>query len=365
MGTIDIARQYDGWADFPTNPLNLLADLNAAMGIYYLHGNYYGVGTPQQQGQYGDTTYYLIPTPVLPLLMPVDKIPLIGHALAVTADPFLRVLVEAGYNRTINPGEPTTAQWLYFPNPISTLVNLVVAIPTGLDNLISTIVGNPDVRPFGTTAPGPYGVGAPAVNTGCGGSGPCTGPTLSNATTLIAMTSFAEGKLAAEQGADPKLTKDDKDEPTIDTSLMESPKTGTEQLTADTGNQQVTSGNSAFKTDTTVQNVEPSPADPKTERTTEPTTDPKAELKTEPKPELKPKPKLKPFTINLNLPGLGPNEPKVRKPLQGKPPASDPVPAPGSVPEKPTDPKPAGSDPTPQGNTSEPGTPAGATSAQN
>ena len=106
------------------------------------------------QGQYGDTTYYLIATPVLPLLMPIDKIPLIGHPLAVTLDPFFRVLVEAGYDRTINPGEPTTAKWLYIPNPISTLVNLVVAIPTGLDNGISAITGNPDNRPFGTTEPG-------------------------------------------------------------------------------------------------------------------------------------------------------------------------------------------------------------------
>lgn len=56
MTTVDVARQYDGWADFPTNPLNLLADLNAGLGIYYLHGNYSGVGQPELQGQFGDTT---------------------------------------------------------------------------------------------------------------------------------------------------------------------------------------------------------------------------------------------------------------------------------------------------------------------
>ncbi len=30
--TIDVARQYDGWADFPTYPLNFLATANAIAG---------------------------------------------------------------------------------------------------------------------------------------------------------------------------------------------------------------------------------------------------------------------------------------------------------------------------------------------
>ena len=38
--TYDFARQYDGWADFPAYPLNLLALANAIAGIYYLHGTY-------------------------------------------------------------------------------------------------------------------------------------------------------------------------------------------------------------------------------------------------------------------------------------------------------------------------------------
>jgi hypothetical protein len=173
MPTVDVARQYDGIADFPTNPLNLLADVNAGLGFFYLHGSYFGVGTPLPQGQFGDTTYFLIPTAVLPLLMPLTQVPIIGTPLAVTLDPFFRVLVEAGYNRTINPGQPTTAQWLYFPNPIQTALSLVVAIPTGLDNGISSFTGT---RLFGTAIPGPYGVGGPPVDTGCG-TPPCGAPT--------------------------------------------------------------------------------------------------------------------------------------------------------------------------------------------
>lgn len=164
MATVDVAQQYDGWADFPTNPLNLLADVNAALGISYLHGNYFGVSTaPQLQGQYGDTTYYLIPTPTLPMLMPLDSIPTVGPILADTLDPVLRVLVEAGYDRTVNPGQPTPANFLYFPNPLSVATNVVLAIPVGLDNGIFDVTGT---RPLGTKPEGTYGVGGPAVDTG-------------------------------------------------------------------------------------------------------------------------------------------------------------------------------------------------------
>jgi len=201
MLTADTARQYDGWTDWPTNSLNLLADINAGFGIFYLHGNYFGVGTPVQQGQYGDTTYWLIATPVLPVLMPLEQVPFVGAPLAATLDPFFRVFVETGYNRTINPGQPTPTQWLYFPNPIQTVVNLAVAIPTGLDNGISVITGNPANRPFGTAIPGPYGVGGPRVDTGCG-TPPCGPPTPSFAVASSnVISSSSTASLAAQTPA--------------------------------------------------------------------------------------------------------------------------------------------------------------------
>jgi PE-PPE domain len=162
--TVDIAMQYDGWSDDPVNPFNLLAVMNANMGVEQLHP-YYGDHSLTEpgivnQGQYGDTTYYLVPTPILPLLMPLDQIPVIGHPLADALDAPLRVIVEAGYNRTISPGQPTPWDPLYFPNPISFVVNLAVSIPTGLDNGLEDIIGS---RLFGTQRPGPYGVGGPSV----------------------------------------------------------------------------------------------------------------------------------------------------------------------------------------------------------
>lgn len=167
LKTVDIAAQYDGWADFPTNPLNLLASLNAVMGAHYLHPNVSKLaGNSQLQGFYQDSTYYLLPNELLPLVIPLSQIPLIGLPLARALDPPLRVLVEAGYDRTINPGQPTPAKYLYFPNPIKTLVDFLVAIPTGWDDAIATITGNPDVRPFHTKPQPAYGVGGPPIYAG-------------------------------------------------------------------------------------------------------------------------------------------------------------------------------------------------------
>ena len=165
LTTVDVVHQYDPIGDFPLNPLNLLADLNSLMGFAYEHPEE-GAGTPVLQGQYQDSTYYLIPTQTLPLLRPLTIVPFVGPLIATVLDPPLRVLVEAGYNRTINPGAPTPAQYLYFPNPITTTVNFLAAIPNGLDNGIAYLTGDPANRPFHTTPQGPYGVGGPPVNAG-------------------------------------------------------------------------------------------------------------------------------------------------------------------------------------------------------
>lgn len=165
LTTLDVAHQYDPVADFPTNPLNLLSDLNALMGFFYEHPEGQS-GIPEIQGQYQDSTYYIIPTTTLPLLKPVAAVPFIGPLIATILDPRLRVLVETGYDRTINPGAPTPAKYLYFPNPVTTAINLLASIPTGWDNGIAYATGDPANRPFHTTAPGPYGVGGPPVYAG-------------------------------------------------------------------------------------------------------------------------------------------------------------------------------------------------------
>jgi hypothetical protein len=96
--------------------------------------------------------------------MPVAMVPLVGPVVATTLDPALRVIVEAGYDRTTSPGQPTPFNLLYFPNPVAFGTNLLVAVPTGLDNGLSAVgVG----RALGTTpVTNPYGVGGPDPKTG-------------------------------------------------------------------------------------------------------------------------------------------------------------------------------------------------------
>ena len=73
-----INRQYDGVADFPLYPLNVIADLNAVLGVLYLHFNAFDVSlppdptkSPAYQGTHGDSSYYLFPTQDLPLFAPL------------------------------------------------------------------------------------------------------------------------------------------------------------------------------------------------------------------------------------------------------------------------------------------------------
>ena len=116
--TIDVARQYDGWADFPTYPLNVLATVNAIMGMVLVHGQTQTeltaadieaakAGGKAYYQEHGTSTYYLIRTPLVPLLMPLKGIvpdPILG-----AIDPVLRNLIEMGYDRS-DYSKPTRAQ---------------------------------------------------------------------------------------------------------------------------------------------------------------------------------------------------------------------------------------------------------------
>jgi PE-PPE domain/PE family len=95
--------EYDGFADFPRYPLNVVSDLNALAGIITTHTDYSSLG----QAQLNSATllptvgpndkYYMIPTQNLPLLDPVRAIPVIGNPLADLVQPDLKVLVNLGY----------------------------------------------------------------------------------------------------------------------------------------------------------------------------------------------------------------------------------------------------------------------------
>jgi hypothetical protein len=146
--------QYDGWADYPQYPLNILADLNAFAGIAYVHGEYptltaseIAASAQQLPTTASDTmtNYYLIPTENLPLLDPVRSIPVVGQPLADLLQPDLRVLIELGYDRTAPANVPTPAE--LFPtnvNPITVVEDLVQGTAQGVNNAL-TDVGLPDL----------------------------------------------------------------------------------------------------------------------------------------------------------------------------------------------------------------------------
>lgn len=163
--TVDVARQYDGLGgDAAVSLLNPLAVVNATMGFLLLHGDmqYGDFAAARYQGSYGDTDYYIVPSRRLPLLMPFDAF--VPSPILTALDAPLRVLIEDGYARDVNPGVSTKVGILPFRKPIRTLINFLVAIPTGLDDAIAEASGNPGFRPFGTApVTSPFGVGGPEL----------------------------------------------------------------------------------------------------------------------------------------------------------------------------------------------------------
>jgi hypothetical protein len=175
--TTDIAFQYDGVSDFPLYPLNALADLNAIFGFWYVHGTYLtpnahdttdlpdgyteaqleaALADPANQKNYGDTTYITIPTRTLPLVQPLLDIGNATHTIGIMRplvdliSPVLRVLIDTGYNRGMNPGVPAPFELLPLLNPITLAVNLVNAVGQGVQAAINDITGRGN--PTGTGA---------------------------------------------------------------------------------------------------------------------------------------------------------------------------------------------------------------------
>ncbi|GAB7067704.1 PE-PPE domain-containing protein [Mycobacterium hodleri] len=108
--TAYFTREYDGFADLPDR-FNVLALVNAAAGIVYLHPFYGELPadipaknvTTTVNGAGGAVTDVLIPTPHLPMLQPLRNLGMNVDRLEAT----LRPMVDAGYSR--NDVEPAAA----------------------------------------------------------------------------------------------------------------------------------------------------------------------------------------------------------------------------------------------------------------
>jgi hypothetical protein len=144
-----ITRQYDGAADFPLYPLDVIADLNAVMGFAYIHTFPFDVSlpadpttSPAYQGTHGDSSYYFFPTEHLPLFAPLRQLG-VPEPLIDVVEPFFRVLVEMGYDRSIPPWQPTPARLIPAPDPAKVITDLATAIGQGINNA-AALVGLPN-----------------------------------------------------------------------------------------------------------------------------------------------------------------------------------------------------------------------------
>ncbi len=121
--TIVVAKEYDGWADFPDRPWNLVATMNAIAGSGIVPG-FAGVHdatvsanlsqvpqkniTTTENSLGGTTTSYLVPTRDLPLLQPLRDWG-VPKPLVDTVNNLLKPVVDAGYSRNDSPSvAPTT-----------------------------------------------------------------------------------------------------------------------------------------------------------------------------------------------------------------------------------------------------------------
>jgi len=165
--TVEITRQYDGFADFPLYALNVISLLNAVLGILYVHMHPFDVSLPPDptktspafQDTHGDTSYYFFENPDLPLFGPLRTLG-VPESLIDVVEPFFRVLVELGYDRSIPPWEPTPARLIPTLNPGKVAADLVNAIGEGINNA-ATLIGLPPLL----SIPAPVTRAAPAIET--------------------------------------------------------------------------------------------------------------------------------------------------------------------------------------------------------
>lgn len=116
--TVYVTREYDGWADFPDRPWNVVSTANAIMGIVYVHGEYPEANlelsevpeenvTTTTNSQGGTTTSYLVSTEKLPLVQPLRDIGVPEPVVAAIEKP-LKQVVDAGYERNDAPAASST-----------------------------------------------------------------------------------------------------------------------------------------------------------------------------------------------------------------------------------------------------------------
>lgn len=99
--------EYDGWANFPQDPTNLLAVINALIGILTVHP-YYPLYSAEQLasavnvGTIGDADFYMIPQN-LPILQFMFNGGTAGQFFGDFFSPWARLVINWGYGNAGNP----------------------------------------------------------------------------------------------------------------------------------------------------------------------------------------------------------------------------------------------------------------------
>ncbi|CAN5372175.1 hypothetical protein BH10ACT9_BH10ACT9_27250 [soil metagenome] len=157
----DIAFYYDGIADFPTYPLNLLATVNAFFGFLTIHPTYpapnpalgeytqaeyqAAMVDPANRQTFGDTTFITLPIKNLPILhIPRALAAKTGTTYFVEPlldliEPTLTVLIELGYDRTIPYGQFHTARLFPAINPVTLVADLAEAAVQGVAEAVEDL----------------------------------------------------------------------------------------------------------------------------------------------------------------------------------------------------------------------------------
>ncbi|WP_409428552.1 PE-PPE domain-containing protein [Mycobacterium sp. SMC-11] len=178
--TVNYIREYDGFADFPKYPLNFLADINAFLGIMFVHGGYPSLTDAQlataieldTSGDYtGNNQYFMIPTENLPLLE-LLRGNAFGNAFADLLQPALRVLINLGYGNIEHgwdqgPADVSTPFGV-FPdvNPMDVLTALANGAEQGWNDFIADLqnIGSGSATDlFGLDGGGPADFSMPSL----------------------------------------------------------------------------------------------------------------------------------------------------------------------------------------------------------
>ena len=120
-------------------PLNLVADFNAILGLFYVHAWPFDVSladnatTTPVVSQHGNTTYYFFESQDLPLFGPLRTLGVPEPVIDVV-EPFFKVIVDQGYDHSIPAWKPTPARLIPPLHPAKLTTDLVDAIGQGVDN---------------------------------------------------------------------------------------------------------------------------------------------------------------------------------------------------------------------------------------